>query len=235
MVSGMCWVTPKVFMDKTLILLGSGGHAKVLLDIVGQQNTTLLGILDPKLPVNSTLWGFSVLGDDMQLLHYPASCVLLVNGLGSIPFDAGRRAQVFSIWTARGYCFHQVIHASAIIARNATLQTGVQIMAGAIVQADTHIGANSLINTGAIVEHDCRIGQSVHIAPGAVLSGGVCVGDNVHIGTNATIIQGISIGNGSIIGAGAVVTQTIAPGHIVYPARSQSMAINPSRLIPLSI
>lgn len=208
-----------------VILMGGGGHAKVLLETLQSLHYPLLGITDPHLAIGDRLFGLNVLGNDDIIPRYPPGDIELVNGIGALPNDRGLRTQLFNRFSQQGYRFKTVVHPTALISPSVQLLVGVQVMAGVIIQADTRIASNSIINSGAIIEHDCHIGKHVHIAPGAVLSGGVEVADHVHIGTGAVIIQGIKIGAGSIIGAGSVVTRNVDGHHIVYPARNHKQAI----------
>lgn len=207
-------------MKKPVILLGSGGHARVLLDILRRCHCELLGVVDPARTVGDAWFGCRVLGDDAAVAAYAVDDVVLVNGLGSLPRDKGMRVRLWRAFHGQGYHFKTVVDPTAFLASDVAVSEGVQVMAGAIIQAGTKIAENCIVNSGSIVEHDCRIGHSVHIAPGAVLSGAVDVGDEVHIGTGAVVIQGIRIGSGSVIGAGSVVTRDVAERQIVYPARS---------------
>ncbi|CAG1020560.1 UDP-perosamine 4-acetyltransferase [Methylococcales bacterium] len=205
---------------KPVILLGSGGHARVLLDMLRRLNVKVLGIADPHRPIGSDYLGARILGDDAAILSYVADQIELVNGIGSLPRDVGLRSALFRQFRRQGFRFRTLIDPKAFTAADVELAEGVQAMVGTIIQAGAKIAENSIVNSGAIVEHDCSIGRHVHIAPGVVLSGGVEVGDNVHIGTGAMVIQGIRIGEGSVIGAGSIVTSDVACRQIVYPARS---------------
>lgn len=207
-------------MTKPVILLGSGGHARVLLDMLRRLDVEVLGIADPQQPAGSDWFGVLVLGDDSVVQDYAAEQIELVNGIGSLPGDSGLRRKLFNQFKVRGYQFCTVVDPRAFVAGDATLAEGVQAMAGVIIQAGTIIAENCIVNSGAIVEHDCRIGREVHIAPGAVLSGGITIGDRAHIGTGASLIQGLNIGADSVIGAGSVVTRDVGSRQIVYPARS---------------
>jgi len=195
-----------------VIVLGAGGHAKVLRDALRARAASVIGLTDsdPAL-AGSAVLGVKILGTDDALREFPPSAVVLVNGIGSIGPTDTRRA-IFEKFKRMGYTFANVIHPAAVIAPSARLGEGVQVMAGGIVQPDCFIGDDSIINTGASVDHDCRIGAHVHIAPGATLSGTVEVGDNAHIGTGSTVMQGIHIGAGSVVGAGAVVVGDIPRG-----------------------
>lgn len=201
--------------EKPVILLGAGGHAKVLLDILLEQNIEVVGIVEKDgADLPSDLYGVPVIGSDSDVQQYSPDKVELVNGIGSIGATALRQ-KVYEKFKRQGYCFSQVIHPSAVVSRRAELGEGVQILAGAVVNIGTHIRENSIINTNASVEHDCLIGAHVHIAPGVTLSGGVTVGDGSHIGTGASVVQGVEIGVNVIVGAGAVVVNDIETGKKV--------------------
>ncbi|WP_034381993.1 acetyltransferase [Herbaspirillum sp. CF444] len=197
-------------MSGGIIILGAGGHARVLLSALAGMPVLGLTDADP-LKTGVLIAGIPVLGTDDVLKEHAVDSILLVNGIGSVGSSAGRRA-LFDRCKSAGYTFAQVCHPSAVVVAGVVLGEGAQIMAGVVLQTGCSIGENSIVNTGAIIDHDCRIGRHVHVAPGAVLSGGVEVGDNVHIGTGATLIQGVRIGEGSLVGAGAVVVRDVPPG-----------------------
>jgi len=196
----------------SIIVIGAGGHAKVLIDTLLYQHRNIIGIVDcDSSKIGTTVLGVPIIGGDEIVFRYSIKEICLVNGLGSVK-DTKLRQCIYEKFKQQGYCFEQVIHQSAIIARNVQLDEGVQIMAGAVIQTCAHIGNNSIINTGALIEHDCSIGKHVHIAPGTVLSGGCDIGSGTHIGTASVVIQNIKIGSNSIIGAGSVVVDNISDG-----------------------
>ncbi len=201
--------------EKPVILLGAGGHAKVLLDILLEQNIEVLGIAEKDgTDLPSGLYGVPVIGSDSDVQQYPPDKVELVNGIGSVG-STTLRQKVYERFKRQGYRFTQVIHPRAVVSIRAELGEGVQIMAGAVVNIGTRIKEDSIINTNASVDHDCLIGAHVHIAPGVTLSGGVTVGEGSHIGTGASVMQGIEIGANVIVGAGAVVIDNIETGKTV--------------------
>lgn len=200
-------------MKTAVLILGSSGHAKVLIDCLhANAEVNILGILDIDSERHGkTVLGELILGSDDLLNQYPPYEVYLVNGIGSIGSNT-YRAEIFNKFKQIGYNFLSVIHPSAIISTDIVLGEGVQIMAGSITQPGCKIGNNVIINTNASIDHDCQIEDHVHIAPGVVCSGGVTIGDGAHIGTGAVIIQGLSIGSKSLIAAGAVVVNDIMSG-----------------------
>lgn len=206
-----------------LVILGAGGHARVLIAALELQGISPIGCLAPQAP--GTEWPADVayLGDDEMLARLDPSRVEIINGIGSVGSTAARR-NLFLAVKSRGFTFAPVIHPAAIISDGATLGEGAQVMAGAIVQTGARIGANVLINTGAIIDHDCRIADHCHVATGACLSGAVELAEGVHVGTGAAVIQGIRIGAGSLIGAGTVVVRDLPPGITAVG--------NPARILP---
>lgn len=193
-------------MNKPIILLGNGGHASVLTEILLLQQREIIGFTAPEEQCNS--YGLKYLGTDEVIKKFTPQKIELVLGLGTVSISAIRQS-IYKELKNQGYTFATCIHPNTIISSTAVIVEGVQIMAGAIVQPHSQIGENTIINTGAIIEHDCEIGSHVHIAPGTTLSGNVHIGDGSHIGTGSSIIQGVIIGDNTLIGAGAVVISNI--------------------------
>lgn len=206
-------------MSKPLLIIGAGGHASVLVDILRQQTREILGIVSPQVESNSKVFnGIEHFKNDDDVLKFDNRTVKLVNGIGSLPGN-NLRAELYSKFKALGYEFETVVASNAIVSDYAKLEEGVQIFTSSIIQTNANIGANTIINTGSIIEHDCIIGEHNHIAPGVTLSGQVSTSEYVHIGTGASVIQSVSIGKYSIIGAGAIVTKDIAGNIIYYPSK----------------
>lgn len=193
-------------MNKPIIIIGNGGHASVLTEILLAKGEEIIGFTALNLEDND--FGLSYLGRDENILNYQPSEIELVLGLGMIQ-PSPIREKIFNDFRSRNYRFKSIIHPSAIISPSVNLGQGIQIMAGAIIQTNTKIADNTIINTGAIIDHDCQIGSQVHIAPGTKLSGNVHIQKGTHIGVGVTIIQGIRIGENCLIGAGAVVINDI--------------------------
>jgi len=194
---------------KPIIVIGAGGHSKVLIDTLLQQNVNILGIVDSdQMKIGQSVLKIKIVGDDFYINNYDPLNIDLVNGLGSVAATY-LREKIYMYFKEQGYFFRSVIHSSAVISQNAVLAEGVQVMAGAVIQAGCHIGNNTIINTRTSIDHDCRVLDHVHIAPGCVLSGNVSVGFGAHIGTGTTVIQEKKIGNRVLVGAGSLVLQDI--------------------------
>ena len=212
-------------MISALIVIGGGGHAKVLVSTLLMQDRKVLGFVDLKRALPALL-GIGQLGDDSVVFLHSPDQVRLVNGVGSVDSTVLHRT-MYETFVKRQYVFETVIHPSAVIAPDVRIEDGVQVMAGAVVQPGSRLGKNVIVNTGARVDHDCCIEPHAHIAPGVTLSGGVHIGEEAHVGTGATIIQGVKVGPASMVGAGAVVLDDVPAGVTVVgvPARSMTMPI----------
>lgn len=208
-----------------LIILGAGGHAKVLLGLIDALGANISGVCDPQLTSQGVrVWrGVPMLGDDSALDALDPSSVGLVNGVGQLVGSSARQ-RIFDIWRARGFEFPALIHPFSWVDPSVRLEAGVQVMAGAMIQADTRIGTNSIVNSRVSIDHDCVVGRNVHIAPGATLCGGVRVADQAFVASGATVIQGLLIGEGAVVGAGTTLTRDLAAGLISFgPGRIRPM------------
>ncbi len=204
--------------NKAVIIIGAGGHAKVLLDILLGQNIPVLGFLErdtKSCEANHLLYDIPILGTDDDINRYNRTAIDLVNGIGSIGISTVRR-KVYERFKKQGYQFRQVIHPSAVISSRTSLEEGVQVMAGAVINIDCQIKEDAIINTRASIDHDCIIGKHAHIAPGSVLSGAVSVGEATLVGVGSCVRQGITIGNQVLIGSGSNVISDIADNIMGY-------------------
>jgi sugar O-acyltransferase (sialic acid O-acetyltransferase NeuD family) len=208
-------------MRPKVVVLGAGGHGKVVLELLLLDKTMdVAGLIDANPALRgTTVLGVPVLGGDDQIARSGATGFVV--GIGNVGNPEPRR-RVFDAALARGLSPVRLVHPSATISGFAEVGEGTVVMAGAIVNPGAVLGRNVIVNTGAIVDHDCRIGDHAHVAPGARLSGGVTVGRSALIGVGASVRQGIAIGEEAIVGAGAVVVGDVAARVTVVgtPARA---------------
>ena len=204
---------------KRVVMIGNGGHARVLTAVLTltARAPTLVALPAADLPGTDRE---ACISDD-ELVAARVEDHILANGVGGVDVPRGRTA-VYRRFRDAGFEFLSVIHPQAILAGDVATGGGLQVMAGAIVQAAAKVGENVILNTRCVIEHDCVIGDHVHVATGAILAGGVRVGAMTMIGAGATVRQGVTIGSGVLVAAGAVVVRDVADGERVagVPARS---------------
>lgn len=212
-------------MRISVIGLGAGGHAKVMIEILqADSRYRLIGLLDPKVELHGgSILGVPVLGTDALLTELKSSGVeYFFLGVGGAS-DTKPRRSLYQTALNQGLKPVTAIHVQSIISPSATIGVGATVNAAAVINASARLGDNVIVNTGAIVEHDCVIGSHVHIATGAILAGGVTVRDGAHIGAGAVVREYLNIGAGAVLGAGAVVVKDVPNNHAAVG--------NPARLI----
>lgn len=213
---------------RPLVLLGAGGHARVLLAMVRANGYNLSGVCDPALEAKGyKYWeGFPVLGDDDALLEIGPDNIGLLLGVGQLAYNF-KRAELYEIWAQRGYAFPPLVHPNAWVSPDVSLSDGLQIMAGAVVQPGCILGKNIIVNTKASVDHDCQIGNNVHISPGATLCGSVNVDDGAFIGAGAVVIQNLHVGSNAVVGAGVTLVRNLQTGMTVLGAANRDHTNKP--------
>jgi UDP-perosamine 4-acetyltransferase len=204
-----------------VIILGAGGHAKVVADALIAMGREVRAFAEASRPVAPRQqFGFTVGGGDDFITPHKPEDIELALGIG-MPSKAPIAGLVSRLAEARrfeamGYRFATVIHPSAVIGAECEIAQGAQVMAGAIIQPGCHIGEFAIVNTRASVDHDCRIGEGSHVAPGAVLGGAVKVSGHALVGIGAAVRQGLSIGRGALVAGGAMMVEDVQEGETKF-------------------
>jgi sugar O-acyltransferase (sialic acid O-acetyltransferase NeuD family) len=206
-----------------LLIIGAGGHGKVVADtalLLGWEN---VAFLDDRAAALEPLLGLPVVG---TLSDLPAQGRVFSSAIVALG-DATLRLELTDRCRRSGLEVVSILHPMAYVSRFASMGPGCVAFAQSAVNAGAKMGAACIVNTGATVDHDCLIGEGVHICPGAHLAGNVRVGDRSWVGIAATIRQGLTIGRDAIVGAGAVVVADVADASTVtgVPARPRAESI----------
>lgn len=193
---------------KKVLVFGSGGHAKVILDILElDKKYEVFGIVDASYPVNSKVYGYTVLGNETCLPHVRDK---IDGGIVAIGDNYIRNKVVEKIKTIMP-TFHFIcaVHPMSTIARDVIIQEGTAVMANAVINSNTRIGKHCIVNTSCSIDHDCVIDDYVTIGPGAILGGNVKVGNGSAILLGASVIHSITIGEHALVAAGAVAIKDV--------------------------
>lgn len=200
------------------IVIGAGGHAKVVIEAIRAAGLgTIRGLIDPA-PATPEVLGVPVLGGDEILPALRAQGVsAAVIALG----NNGARQRIGGKLRELGFALPSIVHPSALVSPSARLGEGIVVMANAVVGTDSAVGDFAIINTSASVDHDNVIGIAAHVAPGCALAGNVTVGDRTLVGVGSAVRPGITIGADAVVGAGSAVVNDIPAGARVAgtPAR----------------
>lgn len=199
-----------------VVVLGAGGHGKVVADILLSAGFELSGFLDDGKQPGTIVMGVTVLGSSREWLASHRG--------GHVALGVGNnvaRERAAAACVDAGAELVTAIHPSAVISRSATIEPGVVVMALAVVNAEAIIGRGAIINTASVIEHDCVIGAFAHVSPNAALAGACRIGARGHLGISASMLPGTSIGDDTVVGGGAVVVKSLPANAIAFgvPAR----------------
>jgi sugar O-acyltransferase (sialic acid O-acetyltransferase NeuD family) len=189
-----------------LIIIGAGGHGKVVADATNKKCIFLDDNQDLEQVVGSI--------EQLQQIQQDDDQVIVAIG------DNKTRLSLLD-----GLCsVATVVHPSATVSESASLGKGTVVFANVVLNPETIIGRGCVINTGATVDHDCVLEDGVHISPGANIGGGVTIGCCSWIGIGASVRHGTTIGKNVVVGAGAAVVSDIPDGITVagVPAKELS-------------
>lgn len=178
---------------KQVVILGAGGHARVIADTVRACGDEVVAFLDDA----SDAVGSS--GPITDCMKY-SDCEFII-GIGN--------AAVREKLSALSLKWYTAVHPSAVISDSAEISEGTVVMPNAVINAGARIGRHCIINTCAVVEHDNIIEDFAHVSVGAKLGGTVSVGRSAWIGIGSTVSNNLKICGGCMIGAGAVVIDDI--------------------------
>ena len=201
-------------MNKRVIIVGAGGHAKVVADIVRKSSDEVVGFLDDDATrIGMEFFGSKILGKCMDYRRYADDCSFIL-ALG----NNATRKRLSEEMQCRWYT---AIHPSAVLGENSQIGEGCCIAAGAVINPNAKIGKHTIINSCAVAEHDVEIGDYTHLSPNSTVCGMTKIGALAWIGAGSTVIQGLSVCDGVTVGAGSVVIRSLeeAGTYVGAPAR----------------
>jgi sugar O-acyltransferase (sialic acid O-acetyltransferase NeuD family) len=200
-----------------IILVGSSGHAKVVIDIVEQQGQyKIVGLLDAFRKIGEETLGYSILGAESDLPKLIESHNLkgALIAIGD-NFIRAKVAEKIAI-IAPNLPFVSAIHPNASIGRGTTIGAGSVVMAGCAVNPCCSVGNFVILNTNASLDHDSCMENYSSLAPRASTGGSCRIGAYSAISIGATIRHGIAIGEHTVVGAGSVVLKNLEANCIAY-------------------
>lgn len=195
-----------------LIIIGGGGHAKVVIDAALKCGHNILGFLDDNINITEIL-GYRRLGgiSDCTSFSNKAQFVIAIG-------NNKLRREIFEKYNLS---YATIIHPSTVIGNDVVIGDGTVIMAGAVINASARVGKHSIINTSCVVEHDVVIGDFTMLAPHSTVCGFSKIGSNCWLGAGATVNNVLTICDDVTIGSGSVAISDIkeASTYIGVPAK----------------
>lgn len=206
-------------MQRRLLIIGAGGHGKVVADTaLATGRYEDIAFLDDDPSITSVL-SFKVLGRATDFERYLSEFQDAVVAIG----NNHTRYHFFELLLKLGFNLPAIIHPTAFVSRFAIVARGTVVFAHAVINADTEIKEACIINTASVIEHDCYIGKACHISPSATISGGVRIGDFSWIGSGANVKNNVVIGQNVIVGLGSAVISDVSSNKTVIgvPAKEK--------------
>lgn len=187
---------------KSLLLIGCGGHARSLIELIDSSaEWQIHGLVGLPEQVGRRVLGYPVVGCDDDLSGLLEECSAAVLAIGQLP-DSSSRVRLAKKLEQVGFQFPVVISPHAVVSRHAQLGCGTTVGHGAIVNAGAVVGEHCIINSCALIEHDVQIGHHCHVSTGVLVNGGVQIGSNSFIGSGAMLREGLTLQPFTVVGAG---------------------------------
>lgn len=116
--------------------------------------------------------------------------------------------------------FATIIHKTAFVADNATLEPGVFVMSNCYVGPAAHIGKCSLMMANSLIGHNTTVGALCHFSVGSITSACVTIGKVSDVTLGAKVLEKRKIGNYAVAGANSLITKDIPDYeiHVGSPA-----------------
>lgn len=197
---------------KQLMIIGGGGHGRVVRDIAEKNGYQQVSFLD-----DADLCSVPTAGKTADFKVFLATHDFFV----AIGNNRVRERLLVEL-KKNDASIATLIHPNAVIDPSVKIGAGTVVMAGVVINADAVIGDGVILNTCSSVDHDCVVQDYCHVAVGAHLCGTVTLGQRTFVGAGATVINNISVCEDCIVGAGAaVVSDLVQPEtYLGVPAKA---------------
>jgi sugar O-acyltransferase (sialic acid O-acetyltransferase NeuD family) len=198
-------------LKKKILIIGTGGHAMSVSNIIQSLNYKIIAYVDNK-NAGKKFNNIKIINDDDAIYKYSKQNFVIAIG------DNDTREQVYKYYQEKNSTikFPAVIHSSAVISFN------TQILDGTVIMPNVTVGPNSIIeqfcilNTNSSIDHDCYIKSFSSLAPGVTTGGEVKIGKKSVVSLGSNIKNGITIGNNVLVGASSYVNKNIVKNVVSY-------------------
>lgn len=206
--------------SQKFIILGSGGHATVITDLLESLSYKIKGVFVKGNNLDKFL-AYPILGDDSLLKDRKFRKYNYAIGVGMVNDSLKTRNRLYNNIKDLKLSIPTLIHKSAVISSRVNISEGCQVLLGVKIGVNVNIGSNCIINTNASIDHGANIGANCHIGPGVTICGNVNIGENTFIGAGTTVINDIVITKDCLVGAGSLILKNISKSGVYFGRPAQ--------------
>lgn len=205
-------------MIKQLIIIGSSGHFKVVINEVLKQNKFIVRkIVDIKNIGKKVKIGKK----SLKINNYKKFNWLKITSQTFVFIAIGnnylRKKIVKEIEKKNKQVkWATIISPTSIIGNNVKVKPGTLIVSGSVINSGTKIGKHCIINTSSSIDHDNYFDDYSSCAPGVVTGGNVKIGKFSFIGIRSTIVNNIKIGINTVVGARSLVNKNCLSNYLYF-------------------
>lgn len=162
-------------MKPTIVIIGAGGHGKVVLDcILAQGKYEVAGFVDDGIDIDQTVTA------NYKIITTPEKIEVLKNSVDYFIVAIGNNKIREQLYTTIKKTLKPaiVIHPAATIGMGVKIHSGCMVLSNVVINTYTGIGENTIVNSGVIIDHDCTIGNHAHLSIGSVVGSNSSIEDH---------------------------------------------------------
>jgi len=192
----------------SLLIIGCGGHAKVITDIALSMGIKDLIYQDVN-PEKKRFLGNNVINKEIN--NYSDYFFVAIG-------DNYLRESVTQHFKKRNpkAVLSTLIHPSSIVSDTCSIGKGTVVMPLCVINSYSKIGQGVIVNTKSSLDHDNNLLNYSSIAPGVVTGGNVKIGSRSAISIGTIIKNNVEIGSDTVIGASSYVNKNILSNCVAY-------------------
>ena len=160
-----------------VIVIGAGGHGKVVADAILKENKyELIGFADDNKQVGEEIYMHHKVVCAVQAMEIQKHASGFIIAIGNNKIRAEKFDTLKSMIQPA-----TVIHPFSSIAADLSIGEGTAILAGVVINPGVKIGVNCIVNSNALIDHDCVLNDHLHIGQSVSLGSGNQVESFIHL------------------------------------------------------
>ena len=162
-------------MKPTIVIIGAGGHGKVILDcIIAQGQYEVAGFVDDGIDIAQPVTAnYKIITTHEKIETLKNTVDYFIVAIGNNKIREQLYTKVKTILKPA-----IVIHPSATIGMGVKINPGCMVLSNVVINTYTIIGENTIVNSGVIIDHECTIGKHAHLSIGSIIGSNSSIADH---------------------------------------------------------